>query len=637
MKYVSLAISWFMVVMAACCPKVTGGAEPNTLTRSEELSGWELLFDGKSADKWRNYRSDTLSPGWKVEDGALIRAEKGAGDIVTKEKFKYFELSIEYRISPGGNSGIMFHVTEDHPQPWHSGPEIQIQDNAQGHDPQLAGWLYQLYQPTAPAWTGETDILDATRPAGQWNHIYLRIAPNQCEVSMNGNLYYRFQLGSEDWKRRVAKSKFAQFPGFGEAGEGHICLQDHGDVVAFRNIKVRRLPEDGVPPQPITGKLNMNGVLAFPNLKWEGWDPIDEGGNIRKLRLLELTYDKKNPTRMFAISQGGKIFTFENRPDVSQSHLFLDLSDTVTQWYTRGANEEGLLGLALHPDFSSNGLFYVYYTHKDDHRTVVSQFRVSSEDPHRADRASEEVLLEVKQPYQNHNGGSMEFGPDGYLYIGLGDGGLRNDPLIAGQDISKLLGKILRIDVNSRTEGKKYGIPADNPFVDVPNARGEIYAYGFRNPWRIAFDRATGRLWTGDVGQELWEEIDVVVKGGNYGWSRREGSHGFGNKPQPELVSPLIDPVWEYDHGVGKSVTGGRVYRSERLPELQGKYIYADYVSGAIWALSYDPEAGVATTNEQVIASGIPVLAFGEDADGEVYYMIDSAQGNCIYKFERPQ
>ncbi|RMF41818.1 MAG: DUF1080 domain-containing protein [Planctomycetota bacterium] len=608
---------------------------PNQLTRPEALSGWELLFDGKSADKWRNYQQEGLSPGWKIEDGALVRAKKGAGDIITKEKFKWFELSIEYKISPGGNSGIMFHVTEDNPRPWHSGPEIQIQDNAHGHDPQLSGWLYQLYRPTAPAWTGESGVLDATRPAGEWNQVFLRIAPNQCEVSMNGNLYYRFKLGSKDWEERVAKSKFAKFPGFGKAGEGHICLQDHGDWVAFRNIKVRRLPENGAPPQPITGKLPMRAELAFPDLKWDGWSPIDDGGNVQKLRLMELTSDQQNPERLFAVAQSGEIFVFENRPDVTDSKLFLDLTDTVTQWNTRGANEEGLLGFALHPQFSENGQFFVYYTHKDDHRSVVSRFRVSPDDPNRADRGSEEVLLEVKQPYQNHNGGSIEFGPDGYLYIGLGDGGLRNDPLIAGQDVTQLLGKILRIDVDAAAVDRKYGIPADNPFVDVPRARGEIYALGLRNPWRIAFDSHSGRLWAGDVGQELWEEVNVITKGGNYGWSRREGSHNFGNKPQPDPITPPIDPVWEYDHGIGKSVTGGRVYRSQRLPELQGKYIYADYVSGAIWALSYDPETGMATANEQVIASGIPVLAFGEDADGEIYFMIDTAQGNGIYKFAR--
>lgn len=607
--------------------------QPNHLTKSEQLSGWKLLFDGQSANHWRNYQKDTLSNGWKIEDGALVRADQGAGDIITKDKYKFFELSVEYKISEGGNSGIMFHVTEDNPRAWNSGPEIQVQDNVKGHDKQLAGWLYQLYQPTAPSWVGDSQVLDATRPVGEWNQIFLRIAPNQCEVSMNGNLYYRFKMGDKDWKEKVAASKFAKFEGFGAAGEGHVCLQDHGNWVAFRNIKIRELAEDGSAPQPITGKLGLASELAFPNIQWEGWSALDENDNIRKMRLMELTYAKGDGNRLFAVTQDGAIYTFENKPDVTDSHLFLDVRDKVAQWYGRGANEEGLLGLALHPKFVENGQFFVYYNHKDDHRSVISRFHVSKNDPNTADPGSEEVLLEIKQPYQNHNGGSIEFGSDGYLYIGLGDGGLRNDPEITGQDVSRLLGKILRIDVDKKSPGKPYGIPSDNPFVNVSGARPEIFALGVRNPWRISVDSATGRVWCGDVGQELWEEVNVIEKGGNYGWSRREGSHAFGNKPQPELVAEPREPVWEYDHTIGKSITGGRVYNSSRLPELKGKYVYADYVSGAIWALTYDASSGKATANEQVIAGGIPVLAFGEDQNGEVYYMIDSAKGECIYKF----
>lgn len=627
-------IHWFAGVAVVLCSSLAW-AEPNgnALTRPEVLSGWQSLFDGSSAEHWRNYQKDELSSGWKVQDGALVRAEKGAGDIVSKDKYKYFELSLEYKISEGGNSGLMFHVTEDNPRPWHSGPEIQIQDNAVGHDPQLAGWLYQLYQPTAPAWAKADGVLDATRPVGQWNQIYLKIAPNRCVVAMNGNLYYRFKLGDNQWNKRVAESKFAKFEGFGAAGEGHICLQDHGNLVAFRNIKVRKLDDDGGAPQPITGKLNMKGKPAFPNLKWEDWEPLSEGGKVRKLRLIELTHAKGDDKHLYTIAQSGAVYSFENRPDVSEAKLVLDLRDTVTQWNSPGANEEGLLGLALHPQFVQNGQMYVYYSHKDDHRSVVSRFMVDSETG-RADRDSEVVLMEIAQPYQNHNGGSIEFGPDGMLYIGTGDGGFRNDPKVSGQDVSQLLGKILRIDVNSSGGGKNYGIPADNPFVDRDGMRPEIYALGLRNPWRMAFDRETGRLWCGDVGQELWEEVNVISKGGNYGWSSREGSYAFGNKVQPEPPGPPIAPVWEYDHTTGKSITGGRVYRSKRIPELFGKYIYADYVSGAIWALGFDEASGKARENEQVIAGGITVLAFGEDSRGEVYYMIDSARGQCIYQFE---
>ncbi len=566
----------------------------NTLTRPEVLSGWELLFDGNSMDAWRNYKKESLSSGWKVSDGAIVRHDKGAGDIVTKKKYKYFELSLEYNISDGGNSGLMFHVTEDNPAPWHTGPEIQIQDNKNGHDPQKAGWLYQLYKPAPPKWTQEheTSELDATRPVGQWNQIFLRIHPNQCEVSMNGNQYYTFKLGDKKWNEAVAKSKFAAFANFGKAGEGHICLQDHNNLVSFRNIKVRELAEDGSAQQPIDGKLAMKGTLAFPNIQWPGWQPFDEDGNVNKpMRILELTY-AEGDKRLFAIDQQGWIFTFENRPDVEKAELFLDLTSKIHPWFDKGANEEGLLGLALHPNFVKNGEFFVSYNQRDTHRSIVSRFRVSKDNPNQADPNSEEVLLDLEQPFQNHNGGSIEFGGDGFLYIAFGDGGLRNDPKANGQNRSQLLGSILRIDVNAKSGNLPYGIPADNPFVNVANVRPEIYAYGFRNPWRIAFDKKTGRLWCGDVGQELWEEVNVVNKGGNYGWSNREGSHAFGNRPAVEGVGPAIAPVWEYDHSVGKSITGGRVYRSNRLSQLEGKYIYADYIRGSVWALTYD-EASV--------------------------------------------
>ena len=203
---------------------------PNTLTAEEEAAGWRLLFDGKSTDGWRNYKKDEVGPGWKVEDGALVRAAGGAGDIITKGQYAAFELSLEYKISEGGNSGIMFHVTEEGGAPWHTGPEIQVQDNKDGHDPQLSGWLYQLYKPE----------IDATKPVGEWNHVRVVITPSMCGVWMNGKHYYDFVKGSKDWDERVAKSKFARMEGFGKATNGHICLQDHGNPVSYRNIKILR-------------------------------------------------------------------------------------------------------------------------------------------------------------------------------------------------------------------------------------------------------------------------------------------------------------------------------------------------------------------------------------------------------------
>jgi glucose/arabinose dehydrogenase len=242
--------------------------------------------------------------------------------------------------------------------------------------------------------------------------------------------------------------------------------------------------------------------------------------------------------------------------------------------------------------------------------------------------------LTIAQPFKNHNGGAIEFGPDGYLYIALGDGGDRNDPDANGQNLKTLLGSILRIDVNKKEEGKNYGIPSDNPFVKTEGARPEIFAYGMRNPWRIAFDSKTGTLWCSDVGQELWEEVDIITKGGNYGWSVREGNHSFGNR-DADPQAKMIDPVWEYDHRIGRSITGGRVYRSSRIEKLAGKYIYGDYVTGKIWALSYDPSAQKVTENVEVIPTTVPVMSFGEDQTGEVYFMTNSPRGESIYRFEQ--
>ena len=203
----------------------------NTLTDAEKQAGWKLLFDGKTFDGWRNYRKEGVSEGWKIADGAMVRQDKGAGDIITDGQYDAFELSLEFKISKEGNSGIMFHVTEEENTPWKTGPEIQVQDNVDGHDPQKAGWLYQLY----PAST------DATKPVGEWNHVLIHLDPAGSFVEMNGVRYYEFVKGSKDWDERVAKSKFSKFPKFGKPTKGHICLQDHNDVVSYRNIKLRTL------------------------------------------------------------------------------------------------------------------------------------------------------------------------------------------------------------------------------------------------------------------------------------------------------------------------------------------------------------------------------------------------------------
>jgi hypothetical protein len=206
-------------------------AAPNTLTEDEKKAGWKLLFDGKTTDGWRNYKKQDVNPGWKVVDGELTREDKGAGDIITKDMYGSYELSLEYKISKGGNSGVIICVTEEENTPWMTGPEIQVQDNQDGHDPQKAGWLYQLYKPDT----------DATKPVGEWNQIRLVMTPQKSEVFMNGTKYYEFVQGSPDWDERVAKSKFGKMPKFGKATQGHICLQDHGNLVAYRNIKIKPL------------------------------------------------------------------------------------------------------------------------------------------------------------------------------------------------------------------------------------------------------------------------------------------------------------------------------------------------------------------------------------------------------------
>ena len=208
--------------------------ELNTLTQKEKEQGWKLLFDGKTKDGWKGYKKDSVSDGWKVEDGALIREGKGAGDILTAEQYGAFELTLQWKISEGGNSGVMFHVTEEEQRPWQTGPEIQIQDNVHGHDPQKAGWLYQFYKADK----------DATKPAGQWNTLRILITPEKCAHWMNGVKYFEYVKHSDDWNEKLAASKFSKFPKFGVANRGHICLQDHGNLVSYRNIKIRPIKSD---------------------------------------------------------------------------------------------------------------------------------------------------------------------------------------------------------------------------------------------------------------------------------------------------------------------------------------------------------------------------------------------------------
>ncbi|HEY3931193.1 MAG TPA: PQQ-dependent sugar dehydrogenase [Verrucomicrobiae bacterium] len=349
--------------------------------------------------------------------------------------------------------------------------------------------------------------------------------------------------------------------------------------------------------------------------------------------------------RFFVVGQAGQILVVKKGSDGGDAKEFLNIVDRHPYF----ENEDGLLSIAFHPGFKTNGLFYIYYTQKNPvdqnlkpqnypFRSVVSEFKVSATDPDKADMSSERIILEVQQPFWNHKGGELCFGPDGYLYLGLGDGGLGGDPFGSGQNCSTLLAKMLRIDVNSRAHiGRhdlQYGIPSDNPFVHEPergdsSTRKEIFAYGLRNPWRYSFDRQTGDLWVGDVGQDLWEEVDLVTKGGDYGWNVREGMHHF--KPGPSGAQ-YIDPIIEYphkpnlqpeamfpDHSIGLCVIGGYVYRGEKYPSLDGVYIYGDNSLGTIWGLRYDRDAHKVTEHGTLLQQPGNINSFAEDQDGQVY------------------
>ncbi len=364
-------------------------------------------------------------------------------------------------------------------------------------------------------------------------------------------------------------------------------------------------------------------VKTFENLRWPDWINGTQTGKPLDPRPIEIKGCGDGSGRLFVATQYGTIYSFENSADATELKLLLDIRDRVMPFKTK-ENEEGFLGLAFHPNFKENGELFVCYTCGPDgslpHRSHVSRFRMRKDDPSRADPNSEEVLLEIRQPFWNHNGGSVVFGPDGFLYIALGDGGFANDPQMNGQNLNTLLGKLLRIDVDRQEGSLPYAIPADNPFVGHKGfARPEIWAYGLRNVWRPTFDRKTGTLWAADVGQNLWEEINIIQRGGNYGWNLREGRHPFG--PGGFAESPeMIEPIWEYPHEVGKSITGGHVYRGSKVPALQGCYLYGDYVTGQVWALKYDAEKNQVVSNRTIREKGSPLISFGEDDQGEVYF-----------------
>ncbi len=337
--------------------------------------------------------------------------------------------------------------------------------------------------------------------------------------------------------------------------------------------------------------------------------------------------------RIFIVGQTGRIFEFPNSPASTSSKVFLDIQDSVVSDAPGG--ELGLLGLAFHPRFASNGFFYVNYTVTDTlsgypYQSIIARFKVSGSNPDSADRSSEVVLMRISQPYSNHKGGQLAFGPDGYLYCGLGDGGSGGDPQGNGQNTSTWLGKILRINVDSAAPPLNYSIPPDNPFFNDTSStvKKEIFAYGLRNPWRFSFDvPGGGTLWVGDVGQNLWEEIDTVQSGKNYGWNIMEGFHCY-NPPSNCDTTGLTMPIWEYDHNGKCAIIGGFVYRGSMIPSLRGKYIYGDYCSAQVWAL--DPNPPGPPVNSLLFTAGSMITSFGTDQHGEMY--VCGYNNGVIYK-----
>jgi glucose/arabinose dehydrogenase len=375
--------------------------------------------------------------------------------------------------------------------------------------------------------------------------------------------------------------------------------------------------------------------------------------NLKFSRPVAMAYPDDGSNLLFVVEQhAATIQSFPNDKSTTDKREFLKLPDPINR-----GNEEGLLGLAFHPKYKQNGQFFVYYSANDmgTRHSVVSRFKVSRDDPRKADPGSEErIWVSDKDPFENHNGGCIVFGPDGYLYISLGDSGAGGDPLKTGQNPGDWFASILRIDVDHPSDGKAYGIPADNPArrsKEFGHWAPEVYCIGLRNVWKFTFDRATGTLWAGDVGQNEYEMVHILQNGGNYGWSIKEAFHPFEPKRRlkPEPSSPITPPLVEYPHKPtaerpddGKSITGGYVYRGKALPELAGVYVYGDYDTGRIWGLR--EKDGKAVVSGELIdrkrEKKLNISAFGEDPEGELYILTLTSDGNNgregrIHRFAR--
>ncbi len=369
--------------------------------------------------------------------------------------------------------------------------------------------------------------------------------------------------------------------------------------------------------------VSANAQQSAPLGSQYRWVPIVDGFNSPTVAIA--AGDGSN--RLFVGQQDGYIYVVEDG-QYDATNPFLDIHDLLSQdVFQGGYTERGLLGLAFHPDFKNNGLFFINHTDRAGDN-IIARYQVDADEPNRADPNSRVELLKIHQLFYDHNGGAIQFGPDGYLYIGVGDGGsLGDSPGATAQDLTTLLGKLLRIDVDAET----YRVPPDNPFVNTPDAQPEIWAYGLRNPWRLSFDRLTGDLYIADVGQSDYEEIDFqpagAPGGANYGWVLYEGMHPYQGGVAPENMTL---PVAEYPHLIGCSVTGGYVYRGEALPELQGIYFFGDYCSGRTWTLYRDESESWQV--QPFMQTGYVISSFGQDEAGELY-LVEYKGG--IYRLER--
>ncbi len=326
--------------------------------------------------------------------------------------------------------------------------------------------------------------------------------------------------------------------------------------------------------------------------------------------------------RLAVVEQGGRILVFDRVSTTSNSRVVFDLSARVLF-----SGEQGLLGLAFDPGFNQNRFLYVHYSMDSPRRSVIARFTWDAVSD-LVDLTSEKTVLEINQPFSNHNGGMLAFGPEGFLYIAMGDGGSGGDPQNNAQNMNTFLGKMLRIDVTPQNPMDAYDIPADNPFVNQSGVLPEIWASGLRNPFRFSFDRQTGELWLGDVGQGNLEEIDLISKAGNYGWRVFEGTQPFDGSANSLPDSAFTPPIVEYDHSEGVAVIGGYVYRGSQIPSLLGVYLYSDFGSGTVWALNFDGSSPVSNT---IIATASAPTSFGEDNDGEMYLV---SRGGSIFNFE---